>query len=143
MPIVITDTTENVDWFEAAAIFEKAPLGVREPGKLGQAFEVSAMVRFAWDGNRLAGMVRAVSDRVYQAAVYDMCLLPEYQGRGVGRMLMESLMAECEGLTVVLYAVPAKVGFYRKFGFERLKTGMARFSDPVKMRAGGYIEDLD
>lgn len=80
---------KNVDWIEAAEIFRRAPLGTREPEKLRRACENSYLVCFAYAGDRLVGMGRALSDGEYQAAIYDLVVLPEYQGLGIGRQIME------------------------------------------------------
>ncbi|MGE4506326.1 MAG: GNAT family N-acetyltransferase [Desulfovibrionaceae bacterium] len=135
---IATDCT-GVDWEEACRVFERAPLGTREPEKLRLAFERSALVRFAKDGERLVGMARAISDGVYQAVIYDVCILPEYQGKGLGSRLVASLMEALPGLTVLLYAVPGREGFYGRHGFERMATAMARFSDPERMGSQGYL----
>ena len=137
--VTITTDSSGVNWGEASRIFELAPLGIREPDRLRRCFEKSSILRFAWDGDRLVGMARAISDGEYQAAIYDLCMLPEYQGSGIGRRLMESILAACAGLTVVLFVVPGKEGFYAKFGFETMLTGMARFGDVDRMRRQGYL----
>ena len=131
----------DIDWEEAAAVVLAAPLGERNPEKMRRAFENSFAVCFVFDGGTLAGMGRIVSDGEYQAVLYDLCLRPEYQGRGLGTLLLEKLMDTVRGLTVLLYAVPGKQGFYRRFGFREMGTAMARFSDPERMRSMGYLID--
>lgn len=130
----------GVDWREAVAVIEAAPLGSRDPSKMQRAFENSHAVCFAYDGDRMVGMGRMVSDGEYQAVLYDLCLRPEYQGHGLGKRIVELLMAEVKGLTVLLYAVPGKQGFYKRFGFEEMTTAMARFADPERMRWLGYLK---
>lgn len=71
--------------------------------------------------------------------IYDVAVLPEFQGRGLGRRIMESLLNGLSMDTVLLYSVPGKQGFYEKFGFEPLLTGMARFQRRERMKALGYI----
>lgn len=42
----------------------------------------------AYDGSRLVGFGRVVSDRVLHAMIYDMIVLPGYQGKGIGTMVL-------------------------------------------------------
>lgn len=130
----------GVDWNEAAQVYLRAPLGMRIPGRLQKAFEASHTVCFASRGESLVGLGRAISDGVYQAAIYDLCVLPEHQGLGLGREIMKALLARLDVEHVILYAVPGKEAFYEKLGFSRMLTAMSRHRDPAKLIAGGYIE---
>ena len=91
--------------------------------------------------SRLVGFGRGVSDGVMQSLVCDLVVLPEYQGRGVGRELLKALLKELptDPGVVLMFAVPGKEGFYKKFGFHRLKTGMGHFTNPEDRRRQGYI----
>lgn len=139
MDIDLRRDLAEVDWREAAALIRAAGLGEREPDRMRRAWENSQHACLAWAGSRLAGLGRAISDGEYQAVIYDVAVLPEFQGQGLGRRIMEALLAELPMDTVLLYAAPGKQGFYDKFGFEPLLTGMARFLRRERMRALGYI----
>ena len=121
--------TEHLDWSELCLLFERAPLGRREPARLRRAAENSHLVCSAYDGDTLIGFARALTDGEYQSAIYDMVVLPEYQGRGVGKTVMNALLAALPTGTVLIYVVPGKEGFYAKLGFNALLTGMGRFPD--------------
>jgi len=82
---------DEINWSDAVALFKFAPLGVREPAKLRKSCEKSYLTCFAFDDSRLVGMGRAISDGEYQAAIYDVVVLPEYQGRGIGKDIMKQL----------------------------------------------------
>lgn len=138
MSLRITHDPREVDWNEAARLIS-ATLARRDPAPLRAAFERSPVTVFAWDGERLAGLGRALDDGVYQAVIYDLCLLPEYQGRGEGTRLLRALLARIRGGSVLLYAVPGKEGFYERFGFRTMTTAMARFADPERMLRLGYL----
>ena len=131
---------KDVDWQTACDIYEQAPLGKRTPDRLRQAFRGSDLVCFAWDDDTLIGMGRALSDGLIQSVIYDLCMLPGYQGQGLGKRMMEAMMERLNTDNVVLWAVPGKEGFYRKFGFLPMLTAMARMSVPSQQAEKGYIK---
>ncbi len=132
--------TAGLDWNDVCSIFERAPLGTRKPDKLRRASENSYAVCTAWQGDALVGFGRAISDGEYQSAIYDVVILPEVQGQGIGRTIMQALLDRLpDRTTVLIYAVPGKEGFYEKLDFGLLKTGMALFPDPERAHAAGYL----
>ncbi|WP_338667994.1 GNAT family N-acetyltransferase [Pseudodesulfovibrio methanolicus] len=137
--IVLTFATEGIDWAEAASVFERAPLGTREPDVLRRTFENSDLTCFAWDGARLVGIARALSDLTVHSVIYDLCMLPECQGKGLGTRMMEAMLERLGTPGVVLWSVPGKEPFYARLGFKPMLTAMARFEDPERSAAGGYI----
>lgn len=86
------------------------------------------------------GFGRAISDGAYQAVVYDCAVLPDYQGRKLGSLLMRHILSGVSGCNILLYAAPGKEGFYEKHGFRKMKTGMALFSNAEFMREKGFTE---
>ncbi len=129
----------GVDWAEAALVMERAPLAVREPERLKRCFERSYAACFAYDGERLAGLGRALSDGEYQSALYDICVLPDYQGRGLGSRIVGALLERLPEHGAILFAVPGKEPFYKKFGFEVMATAMGRFALRESMAEAGYF----
>lgn len=140
MSLEVRHDLDGVDWTEAASLVTRAPLGERNPEELKKAFCASDLVCMIYDGTLLVGVGRALTDEVYQAGIYDICVLPEYQGRGVGKQVVESLLARLGNLTVILFAEPGKENFYRKLGFRPLKTGMGIFSSYTDSEKDRFLE---
>lgn len=132
----------RVDWQGAVDIFARAPLGSRprEPERLKRAFESSYAVILAFDEDKLLGLGRALCDGEYQAALYDIVLLPEYQGQGLGKGLMQGLCDQLPVSNIILYAVPGREGFYVKCGFKKMRTAMARLNPYMAAPEAGYLE---
>ena len=115
-------------------------MAVHAPEIHQKAFENSYGVVFLFEDDKLIGMGRSVSDGAYEASLYDIAVLPSRQGEALGRCIVETLMEELDGLNVILFASPGKQGFYHKFGFKDLKTGVIRFVNEGEMREIGFID---
>ena len=140
MSIQFTEDLQTIDWGRLSTVFQRAPLGDREPDKLRQVFQNSQIRCFVWDGPELIGAGRAITDGVRYTVVFDVVLLPEYQGRGIGRQIMNFLMERSKETAVLLHAVPGRETFYAKLGFRKMKTAMAKFLNPEMQRQKGYTE---
>ena len=130
---------ERVDWLALADVFERAPLGKRDPATLALSFKNSQVRCFVYADNKIIGAGRALSDGALWTVVFDVVLLPDYQGLGLGRALMDSLIAQGGAFNVMLYAAPGKQPFYAKQDFRLMTTAMARFRDPAGAKARGMI----
>jgi len=104
-----------------------------------QAFLNSYAVVFLRDGEQLIGFGRAISDGAYQAAIYDVAVLPPYQRQGLGTLIMETMLARLANCNVILYANPGREDFYLKMGFRPMLTGMAKYLKPAVMKERGLI----
>lgn len=131
---------EDIDWEQVPRILAKVGMAYGSPQDHEKAFGGSSAVVFVYDGSTMVGFGRAISDGVKQAAVYDIAVLPAYQGKGLGRLIIDNLLEKLRGCNVLLYANPGKDSFYERFGFKRMKTGMALFADPGEARRKGFID---
>ncbi len=66
---------------------------------------------------------RVISDGVYQAAIYDVAVLPEYQGKHVGSTIIKSIIKKIPYCNFILYASPGKEKFYEKTEFQENENG--------------------
>jgi predicted N-acetyltransferase YhbS len=130
----------SADFDQVDELFRAAGLGDRDPERYREACRRSYACVLAWDGDRVVGMGRLLSDGYVASAVFDVAVHPDYQGRGVGRTIMGLLHQAAPRSTHLLFAVPGVEGFYRKMGYYDCKTGMIRPSDPEKAARAGYIE---
>jgi GNAT superfamily N-acetyltransferase len=76
------------------------------------------------DGGQ-AGFARVVTDGATFAWVADVFVLEEHRGRGLGKWLIETILASppFDRLRVVLLATADAHGLYERFGFERAPAG--------------------
>ncbi len=72
----------------------------------------------AWDGDRLVGFARALSDGVHRAYVEDVVIDPDYRGRQIGERLVARLVKEIGPVHVIsLFCEPERVAFYARNDF--------------------------
>ena len=137
-----SSATNSVDWSELSVMYRLAPLGNKSPGWLETAFSNSMFKFFAQENGTLVAAGRAVADGVDCSYLCDIAVHPLHQGRGLGREIIERLVAASRGhRKIILYAVPGKEDFYRRFGFRRMRTAMAVFDDPDQAAANGYTDE--
>ncbi|MEO0886706.1 MAG: GNAT family N-acetyltransferase [Cyanobacteria bacterium J06648_10] len=116
--------------FGAAAFWAKD----RRPEEMERAIAHSKPVVTAWDGDRLIGFSRATSDGVFRATIWDVVLHPDYQGSGLGRRLVETLIAHPHMNQVerTYLMTTHKQSFYERIGFEQNSTTtMVLHNNPI------------
>lgn len=133
--ITISHDCDTIDWQALADLIENAPLMKRDPADLRRAFANSYAVCFAFSAGQLVGTARATSDGVYYATVLDVCVHPDYQGRGIGRLVVKKLLARLPSYKVFLTSVPGKEGFYKKLGFLRQTNAMGLYEPDGRQAA--------
>ena len=109
--------------------FEQVELGLKN-----SAFRVSV-----FDGEKIVGMARMIGDLGLCYYIKDVAVLPEYQRRGIGRLMIEELLKfiDKNGVSgteifVELCAMPDKIPFYEKFGFSANEAQRLRIMRRIK-----------
>jgi predicted N-acetyltransferase YhbS len=88
--------------------------------QIHQALESSWHVVSAYDGDRLVGFGRVISDGMLHALLAEMIVLPSYQGKGIGNCILDELVSKCKSngiRDIQLFCAKGKAGFYEKHGF--------------------------
>ncbi len=140
MAIRVEYNCENVDWNALRETLMLVGMACFDAEKHRRAFEASYVSVFVYHDDSLVGFGRAISDGEYEAAVYDIAVHPDFQGKGLGRLIMQRITEKLSFCNLILFANPGKEGFYEKHQFRRMKTGMARFVDCDKMRSLGFVD---
>ncbi len=89
------------------------------PEKLVIAMKNSDTVFTAWDGDKLVGLVNALDDSVMTAYVHYLLINPKYQGKGIGKKLLNLVTEKYKDyLRIVLISYDKEVDFYNHCGFK-------------------------
>ena len=87
---------------------------------LEHAFEHSLKILGAHDGEKLVGIIRAVGDGYSVLFIQDILVLPEYQRKGIGTKLLETMLSlypDVYQTQLVTDRTEKTVSFYKSCGF--------------------------
>ena len=86
---------------------------------LSKAIANSNPVVSVWNQKQLIGFARATSDGVYRATIWDVVIHPEYQGKGLGIKLVETILVHPIMQVERVYLMTThQQKFYEKIGFQ-------------------------
>jgi len=113
-------TDQLLDLFQKAAFWACD----RNPEDLAVAIAHSNPVVTAWDHECLIGFARATSDGIYRATIWDVVIHPDYQGAGLGRKLVQTVLGHPHMCRVerVYLMTTYQQNFYKRIGFEQNTT---------------------
>ena len=110
---------------------------IRSPKAVKGILRKSLFWVTVYDSGKLIGMGRIIGDGSYAFYIQDVIVLPEYQGQGLGRLIMDHVMGyfKKKGIKQANIGLMAKKGvepFYQKYGFmfrpdDNLGAGMNQF----------------
>ena len=114
----------EIDLYELEKLCDAVGWSRRPLRKVRKAIKHSFLVISMWelkdDKSRLIGFSRATSDHAFNATIWDVVVHPDFQGRGLGKALMEKIIKELRRAdisNVTLFADPHVIEFYRDLGF--------------------------
>lgn len=105
----------------ARDLYADCSLGARRP--IGDEARFAAMLAnanltvTAWEGERLVGMARSLSDFVYATYLSDLAVRDSHQRAGIGRELVRRTQLAAPQAKIILLAAPAAVDYYPRIGF--------------------------
>ncbi|MEJ9226068.1 GNAT family N-acetyltransferase [Priestia aryabhattai] len=139
MKISLSNSIENVEWSRMKEIYHSVGWTNHNEEKIKKVFQSSNVVAIAYDEDNIAGFGRALSDGVFNAAIYDVVVDEQYQNKGIGQKVIKNLLAQLDDISCIhLVSTAGNEEFYRKAGFRKMKTGMARYLN--RTLAEEYLE---
>lgn len=116
---ILPDKDEFFELYESSRWNEEYQLDADE---IHQSINCSWYIVSAYDGDRLVGFGRILSDGRMHALITEMIVLPEYQGYGIGKQILKMLTDVClenDIRDIQLFAAIGKTEFYEKYGYKR------------------------
>lgn len=124
--IILSERVDDVDWaaLKAALAGDQFDNG-RTPEEYRRSHENSHAVVFGRCHGEYVANGRILSDGVCNAYLVDVWTASAHRRRGIGREVVERLVATVPGQHVALFT-PDMQKFYSTLGFEPEETGMSR-----------------
>jgi GNAT superfamily N-acetyltransferase len=103
-------------------LLNKSTLGERRPVKDRECMQGmvknSNLMVSAWNGDRLIGVARSMTDFHYACYLSDLAVDKEYQNKGIGKKLQEMTQNELgPRCNLILVSAPAAHSYYAHIGF--------------------------
>jgi ribosomal protein S18 acetylase RimI-like enzyme len=120
--IQFCDRQEDIDFQQLQALFNRGAFWAQNRclEDLQIAIANSEPVISAWDDNSLIGFARATSDGIYRATIWDVVIDPDYQRMGLGRKLVETVLAHprMQRVERIYLTTTHQQSFYERIGFQ-------------------------
>jgi len=116
----IPTTQQVIDLYESSGINRPT----KDADRIAKMYANSNLIVSAWDGERLVGVARSLTDFCYCCYLSDLAVAEEYKKAGIGKKLI-ALTKEAIGeqTTLILLSAPAAMEYYPKIGMNEIKNG--------------------
>ncbi len=124
-----------VDFIQLQRLFTKTAFWAQERSidDLKIAIANSNPIVTVWDEEQLIGFARATSDGIYRAGIWDVIVDPNYQGMGLGRKLVQTVLSHplVSRVERVYLTTTHQQSFYERIGFKQnATTTMVLYNNP-------------
>lgn len=100
-----------------STLAERRP--IEDIARMTKILQNATILITCWDGDKLVGISRAISDFAYCTYVSDLAVAVEYQHQGIGKRLLEETRFKAGGKgSFFLFAAPKAHNYYPHIGFE-------------------------
>jgi predicted N-acetyltransferase YhbS len=117
------ETARQISADEFIDLLRRSTLAERRPVDDRQC--IQAMLRHAnllctaWDGDKLVGVARSITDFEYCCYLSDLAVDEKYQRQGIGKKLIGLTQSKLGGQAkIILLSAPKAERYYPKIGFE-------------------------
>jgi GNAT superfamily N-acetyltransferase len=149
MAVRVDESLDGIDWVQAKADLAADDFdNGRSPQALRASFEQSQHVAIAWDGDRVVGMARLLSDGVCNAYLLDVWTMSAYRRQGIGTTMVRQLMSRVPGQHIGLQTEDAEA-FYASLGYHHQPVFMSAVVGEwlaneanARLRAGAVQSDF-
>lgn len=111
----------DLELAQVRELYDASTLGARRPITDHERFATmlrhATLVVTAWEGERLVGIARCLSDYSYVTYVSDLAVRQSHQRRGIGKELLRQVQRAGGEAKILLLAAPAAVDYYPHIGF--------------------------
>lgn len=120
MNIIISETRE-IDLNDILELYKANEWSsANKPDKLYNALLNSETLITAWNNKKLVALGNAISDGYLTVYYPHLLVLPEYQNKGIGKMIVDKMQEKYRYFHMQMLTADGKaIDFYKKNGFVR------------------------
>jgi ribosomal protein S18 acetylase RimI-like enzyme len=97
---------------------------IDQPDRIQEMIDHANLIVSAWDGQKLIGIGRALTDFSFCCYLSDLAVDRDYQRSGIGRALVKAVLKQIgDRCSLILLSAPEAMEYYPKLGFEEIKNG--------------------
>ena len=125
--MIIFSDRKDTDLAQLVTLYRQAPwANTRNIEDAREMLTHTDVAITAWNGNRLVGLGRVLTDYVYRASIWDVIVDTAYQGQDIGTQIIQRILEHPDLKRVELFWLCTRSpGFYEKLGFSsNEQTGM-------------------
>jgi ribosomal protein S18 acetylase RimI-like enzyme len=125
--MIIFSDRKDIDLAQLVALYRQAPwASTRTLEDARDMLTHTDVAITAWNGDRLVGLGRVLTDYVYRASIWDVIVDTAYQGQDIGTQIIQRILGYPDLKRVELFWLCTRSpGFYEKLGFSsKDQTGM-------------------
>ena len=116
----------KIEPHQLAELFKSS--GIRRPAedlsRLKRMLDNSNLLITAWDGEKLVGVARALTDFSYCCYLSDLAIDKDYQHPGIGHELVTEIQNQIGDESMLLLLSASEVmDYYPKIGFKKVDNG--------------------
>jgi predicted N-acetyltransferase YhbS len=115
-------TGNNLDLDQVIELYRSCSLGARRPvddrSRMETMLANANLVITAWDGERLVGISRSITDFAYATYLSDLAVRESHQRLGIGKELIRRTQEQGGSASVILLSAPAAVDYYPRIGMQ-------------------------
>ncbi len=111
---------------QVIALYEEAglPRPTHDPERIRKMYENSNLLVTAWEGEKLIGVSRSITDWVWSCYLADLAVNPQYQKAGIGKKLIQLTKEKVgEQSMVLLLSVVTALEYHPRVGMQPVDNG--------------------
>jgi ribosomal protein S18 acetylase RimI-like enzyme len=115
------DLDQVIELYRASTLGERRPLADRKA--MSAMLIHASLIVTAWEGEKMVGLARTLTDFLYVGYLSDLAVHEEYQRRGIGKgLIAQTRRFMGPKAKLVLVAAPKAVDYYPKIGFSKIES---------------------
>ena len=121
--VITYKVNKKIEPHQLADVFKAS--GIRRPlddlNRMKKMLDNANLLVTAWDGEKLIGVARALSDFSYCCYLSDLAVIKEYQHQDIGHELVTQVQNQIgDECTLILLSAPEVMEYYPRIGFTKV-----------------------